>query len=230
MLRRIQFGLLSGAVSGLFLGVSVSVQAASNPISIQVISLLHTNDMHSHYRPDPQAPFLGGVARLKTVIDEQRKLNPATLLVDGGDWTEGQLYYYLGAGIESYKMMDRLGYDVAVIGNHDWLNGADVLLDVIEKSKLRTTPVATNVISKGYEREKEFRERVKEFTIREVAGVKIGFFGLLTYEFIYDSFLDPLKISSPFDAAKKMSERLKKDLGVDYVVAISHNGLAINRK
>ena len=196
----------------------------------QIISLLHTNDIHSHYRSDVHAPYLGGAARLKTLIDRLRAESSASLLVDGGDWTEGQLYYYLGAGVESYKMMDRMGYDVAVIGNHDWLNGADILLKVIRESGMRTTPVAANIDYRNYRQEKEFKERIPQFTIREIAGAKIAFFGLLTYEFIYDTFLDPMKITSPFETAKKLSEHLKKDLGVDYVVAISHNSLPVNRK
>jgi len=194
------------------------------------ITLLHTNDLHSHYHADKEAPYLGGIARLKTLIDQYRKTSPHSLLVDGGDWTEGQIYYNLGAGKASYEMMGHMGYDVAVLGNHDWLNGPDILMKALLGSGISTEVVASNVDLSAYSNAASLRARIPEYTIREIAGVRIGFIGLLTFEFIYDQFLKPVKLLSPFEAAQKLSEKLKKELGVDYVIALSHNSLTINRK
>src|SRR5687768_3705153 len=95
------------------------------------VTLLHTNDLHSHFRPGRGALKLGGVARLKTLIDQIREERPEALLVDAGDWSEGTIYYNLGTGLESLRMMEHLGYDIAVVGNHDWLNGPDTLLNIV---------------------------------------------------------------------------------------------------
>ena len=64
--------------------------AAAEPVSV---TLLHTNDLHSHFRAERTPLGLGGVARLKTMIPGLRAENPNCLLVDGGDWSEGNIYY-----------------------------------------------------------------------------------------------------------------------------------------
>lgn len=58
-----------------------------------VTTILFTHDLHSHFLPQPTAEGgeSGGYARLKTVIDEKRAMNPAALLVDGGDFSIGSL-------------------------------------------------------------------------------------------------------------------------------------------
>jgi len=184
--------------------------------------------MHSHYRANPVAPHLGGIAKLKTLINKERAQAQNSLLLDGGDWTEGQVYYFLGAGIESYRMMDLLGYDVGVLGNHDWLNGPDILYNVATKAKLQTTLVASNIDLTQHSRSAEFIDRFPKYTIKQVGSIRIGFIGLLTYEIIYDHFLKPINIESPFDVAKALSDQLKQKEKVDFVIAISHNRLPVN--
>ena len=74
---------------------SAGFAATTGPIPV---TILHTNDLHSHFRPEKTPLQLGGIARLKTAIDQQRRSNPNALLVDGGDWSEGNIYYTEGAG------------------------------------------------------------------------------------------------------------------------------------
>src|SRR4051812_42137084 len=74
------------------------------------VTLLHTNDLHSHFRAERTPLGLGGVARLKTAILRERAKSPNTLLLDGGDWSEGNIYYTLGAGVETLRMMDHMSY------------------------------------------------------------------------------------------------------------------------
>jgi 2',3'-cyclic-nucleotide 2'-phosphodiesterase (5'-nucleotidase family) len=202
----------------------LSGQASAGEVAV---TLLHTNDLHSHFRPDGGPLGLGGVARLKTAIDAERAKNPNTLLVDGGDWSEGDIYYIPGAGQETLKMMDHLGYDVAVVGNHDWLNGPDALLNAYQGSKARLGLVAANILADDYARAKELKRDVPPYVIKSVGGVKIAFVGLVTYEFIYDSFFLPVRIVPLKEAARAaaVEARLK---GADAVVAISHNATARN--
>lgn len=198
--------------------------------SSRTLTILHTNDIHSHYRAEPQPPYLGGIARMKTLINQLRSQNSNSLLLDGGDWTEGQIYYNLGAGIASYQMMEHLGYDAVVLGNHDFLNGPEATLNAILKSGLKAPVIATNLDATDFSKAAELKEHVPSFYIKEVGGLKIGFLGLTTYEFIYDSFIKPVRILSSFEAAQTMAKKLKQDLKVDIVIAISHNNLTMNRK
>jgi len=196
---------------------------AATPITV---TILHTNDLHSRFRPDTTPLKMGGVARLKTKLDEIRRESPASVLLDGGDWSEGSIYYHLGAGRETLRMMDHLGYDVAVVGNHDWLNGPDVLLDNILETKPSTAYVSANLSTKSYDRAEEFKKAVPPYVIKNVGGVEIAFIGLSTYQFIYDHFFAPVKLTEPFALTRELAAQLRKK--VDAIVVISHNSIGMN--
>lgn len=202
---------------------------ASEPVSL---TLMHTNDLHSHFRAENSALGLGGLARLKTAIDRVRRENPKSLLIDGGDWSEGNIYYNLGAGRETIKMMDHVGYDVAVVGNHDWYNGPDVLLRAIAEADAKMTIIAANVSTKNYPKRADFERLIPPYVIKEVGGLQIAFIGLLTYEFIYDSYFRPIKIEPPFNVAKELAHQLKSckkpERCADLVIGVSHNSVARN--
>ena len=197
---------------------------AGGPIPV---TILHTNDLHSHFRPDKSPLALGGLARLKTAIDQQRRANPGSVLVDGGDWSEGNIYYTEGAGREILKMMDVMGYDVAVVGNHDWLNGPDTLLDAVDAAQTKVSLVGANFDPSAYKRADEFRKKVLPFVIKDINGAKVAFIGLATYEFIYDKYIAPIKITEPFSLTRDLAKKLKKV--VDAVVVISHNRVSYNK-
>jgi len=198
--------------------------AKPSPVAL---TLLHTNDLHSHFRPDDSALNLGGLARIKTLVDRIRNEDPGALLVDGGDFSEGQIYYNLGAGVETMRMMDYIGYDAVVVGNHDWLNGPDVLIDAWKAAGPRMALLGANLDISAYARQNEFKKTVLPFVIKEVKGVKVAFIGLSTYEFIYDKYFQPVKILSPFSIAKDLASRLKRK-AADVVVVVSHNSTKQN--
>jgi 2',3'-cyclic-nucleotide 2'-phosphodiesterase (5'-nucleotidase family) len=193
------------------------------------VSILHTNDLHSHFRGEKTPLELGGVARLKTAINKIREEVPHAFLVDAGDWSEGSIYYNESAGVESLQMMDRLGYDVAVVGNHDWLNGPDTLLAILKKVKPKTQFISYNLWTENYSRKEEFRKWIPPYVIREAAGFKIAFIGLSTYEFIFDKFFSPISVTEPFLKTRELAARLKEEGEADFVVAISHNTQLINQ-
>ena len=61
------------------------------------ITVLHTNDVHSHIDPFPKDhnsfPNMGGIARRATLIQKIREENPNTLLLDAGDIFQGTPYF-----------------------------------------------------------------------------------------------------------------------------------------
>jgi 5'-nucleotidase len=202
-----------------------AAQAAPVPVTI-----LHTNDLHSHFRPERTALALGGLGRLATAVRKFRAENPNTLVVDGGDWSEGTIYYTEGTGRESLRLMDSIGYDVAVVGNHDWINGPDLLLNAIQDAQnrfgMKLSVIGANIYAEKYNRGDEFHRYVPPYAIRTVGGVRIAFIGLITYEFIYDHFFTPLYPTEPFEITRKLVARLKPQ--VDAIVLVSHNNTKIN--
>jgi len=191
-------------------------------------TLLHTNDLHSHFRPDRSPLAFGGVARIKTLVDRIRASTPDVLFVDGGDWSEGSVYYTEGAGRESLRLMDQLGYDVAVVGNHDWINGPDFLLNAIREANPMMAIIGANMESQSYARSRELQDRVPPYVIKEVGSVRVAFIGLLAYNFVFDSYFAPVRLSDPFTSASQLAHELKKN--VDVVIGVSHNVVDTNLK
>ena len=88
-----------------------------------VTTILFTHDLHSHFLPQPTAEGgeSGGYARLKTVIDRERAVNPDALLVDGGDFSIGSLIQTLyTTQAAELRTMGAMGYDAVTIGNHEF--------------------------------------------------------------------------------------------------------------
>lgn len=173
---------------------NINLAYADGPVSI---TLLHTNDLHSHFRKEKTPLGLGGIARLKTAIQSIKESNPNTITVDGGDWSEGDIYYTLEAGVHNLRLMDQMGYDVAVLGNHDWINGPNVLLNSIKQAQPKLSLVAANVNLDNYDYRADFEKWILPYVIKEVGGLKIAFIGLSTYELIYDRFFAPIQLTEP---------------------------------
>lgn len=221
---------LSCALSLLISGYSLA--AGKHPIPDPIappepVTILFTSDIHSHLRPDKSVLQLGGLARLKTAIQETRKKVPNPVLVDGGDWSEGTVYYNEGAGSISLRMMDQMGYDFTVIGNHDWVNGPDVLLDSIHAANPAITFLDANFDVSDYKRGEEFKKIVLPYSIRQFGGVKVAFVGLATYEIVFDGYLRPIRVKEPFFPMYQLAKKLKKE--ADAIVVISHNGFTVNK-
>ena len=210
-------GVVLGAV--FFSGVS---QAAQIPLTI-----LHTNDVHSHYQTD-KGPFgLGGIGRLATEIRRQRATVQNSLLLDGGDWSEGNIYYNLDAGRTSIEVMNALGYDATVLGNHDWLSGPDQMLKLFTQSKPAFPILAANLDFTKYGRAADIAKFITPYQILTVGGIKVAVLGITNYELIYDKYFAPVEIKDPFGLTRKLAAKLKAQ--ADIVVVISHNGMSTNK-
>lgn len=193
------------------------------------LTILHTNDVHSHYNPDKGPWGLGGIARIATTIRRVRSSVPNSLLLDGGDWSEGNIYYNLDAGRSSVEIMNVLGYDAAVVGNHDWLNGPDQMLKIFRQVPPRFPLLGANMDFSKYARGNDLANYIQPYQIIKVGGIKVGIIGLVTYELMYDKWLAPVTIKDPFSVARKLAAKLKGEDGVDLVIAISHNNLGTNK-
>ena len=188
------------------------------------ITILHTNDVHSHVEPfskdHSEFPNKGGFERRATLISEIRRQNPNTLLFDAGDIFQGTPYFNFYGGEIEFKLMSMLGYDAITIGNHDFDNGMDGLDKQLPNAKF-------DIISSNYDFKNTILEsKVSDYKIYNKSGIKIGVFGLgielegLVSKDLYKEtkYLDPLDIAN--DTAKK----LKETENCDIVICLSHLG------
>ena len=115
-MTRMRYVLKGFVWMGVLLTFGSEIQGGWAKTSTSVpVTLLHTNDLHSRFRPERSAQGLGGIGRIKTTVDAIRRSNPNTFLLDGGDFSEGGIYYTEGAGTENLKIMDQCIEDAKLV-------------------------------------------------------------------------------------------------------------------
>lgn len=186
--------------------------------------LLFTNDIHSQIEPidirSSSDPDMGGVARIKALVDSVRTAEPAVLLTDSGDMVEGTFYFNLYSGEVEMKVLDELKYDARTIGNHDFSKKIVGLNEMFSMSKV---PVVCsnyefdNPITAGY---------VKKSTILKAGSVNVGIIGLnVQLEGLVDpEAYDDTQWRHAITTADLEAEKLRLQ-GADIVIALSHIGL-----
>ena len=103
------------------------------------ITILHTNDMHSHIHPFKAGKYkgMGGIAERATIIKKIRKVEENILLFDAGDIFQGTPYFNYYGGELEFKLMSEMKYDAATLGNHDFDNGIDGLAKQAKNAKFK---------------------------------------------------------------------------------------------
>jgi 5'-nucleotidase len=222
-MKRRHFIQKSTAATALASVGGLSLQSFS-PSKTKKITILHTNDVHSHIDPfgpdDGRNANKGGVARRATLVNSIRKENPNTLLLDAGDIFQGTPYFNYYGGELEFKLMSMLKYDLATIGNHDFDNGIDGLFAQIPHAKFE-------FVSANYDFSNTVMDtHVKPYKIFTKDGIKIGVFGLgIQLNGLVDKNLYKETVyNDPVEVAKDMSRVLKNELSCDLVICLSHIG------
>ena len=188
------------------------------------ITILHTNDVHSHIEPfptnDPKYPNLGGAARRAALISSIRNREENVLLLDAGDIFQGTPYFNKFLGELDFKLMSLMQYDAATIGNHDFDNGIDGLKNMLPHASFPFINSNYNfnntVLSNDIIKHKIFNK----------GGVKIGVFGLgvelngLVSKKLYKE----TQYLSPIDIANEKAQFLKHEENCHLVICLSHLG------
>lgn len=180
--------------------------------------LLHTNDTHSQIPPTENN--LGGIIRRKAVVDSVRAANPNVLLIDAGDAVQGTLYYTLYGGEVETKAMNALGYDLAILGNHDFDNGIENLAKNIRNSE--ATWITTNYDLSG----SALDGLLVPYVIKEIGGKRVAFMGinLNPAGIVSERNYPGVKYLDVFKAANSTAWSLRHNEKADLVVAITHIG------
>lgn len=206
--------ILSSAVVAFAIGLLVVPSSKA-----EKLVLLITNDTHSQIDPTDDDD-LGGILRRKVVVDSVRSANPNVMLIDMGDVVQGTLYFNLYGGEVENRMMNELGYDIRILGNHEFDNG------VSELAKNWKGQNSVNITTNYKITDPELAPLFRPYLIKEFGDKKIGFIGInlnpkgMISEGNYDGieYLDAMK------AANATAWHLKHNEGVDMVMALTHIG------
>ena len=188
--------------------------------------ILHTNDTHSCIMPlnpnlaDTALAGRCGFLRRMALIEDERAKTPGLLLIDSGDFSQGSPYYNFYKGEVEVELMNRMGYDVATIGNHEFDFGLENMARIFRMAKFPI--VCANYDFTGTSVE----GLVKPYTIIKRNGLKIGLFGLSpqpkglvdTTKFVGVKYLDPV------ETARRMAALLKTKKRCDVIICVSHLG------
>jgi len=212
------------SAAGALIGLGGLTVSSANASKTKKITILHTNDVHSHIDPfgpnDGRNANKGGVARRASLVESIRKENPNTLLLDAGDIFQGTPYFNYYGGELEFKLMSMLKYDLATIGNHDFDNGIDGLYAQLPHADF-------DFVSANYNFKNTVLDtHVKPYKIFIKDDVRIGVFGLgIELEgLVGKRHFKETEYICPVEIAQDMSRILKEDEQCDIVICLSHLG------
>ena len=212
------------AASSVVLGLSnIGINTIISP-ETKKITILHTNDVHSHIDPfpadHPRNANMGGAARRAALIENIRKEEENVLLLDAGDIFQGTPYFNYYGGELEFKLMSMMQYDLATMGNHDFDNGIDGFYAQLPHAEFE-------FVSANYDfKNTLLNEIVKPYKIFNKDGIKIGIFGLgVELDGLVDKKLYKETVyNNPIEVAQDMTKILKEEQKCDLVICLSHLG------
>ena len=182
------------------------------------LMIIAVNDTHSQI--DPVSDGTGGVARRRAIYDKLRANNPNTVLIHAGDAVQGTLFFSLYRGEVEYALMDTLGYDAIILGNHEFDNGMEEL--AAHYRNVDAVKMSANYDFSATPLDGLFQP----YWIKAVGDKRIGFFGINVNPagLIADMNCKDLGYRFAPDVADATARYLKEVQGVDYAIMVSHIG------
>lgn len=218
-----RFFLRKAAIGGGLLLVPGMASAAITAATPR-LTILHTNDWHSRIEPFPddggRNANRGGVVRRMRLISEVRKAEQNVLLLDSGDIFQGTPYFNFFAGELEMKLMTRMGYDAATIGNHDFDGGMENLVTQMKHANFPM--LSANYDFKGT----PLQDQTEPFKIFDKGGIKVGVFGLgiELFGLVPENLYGNTKYQDPIERGNATARLLREDKKCDLVICLSHLG------
>ena len=195
------------------------------------IIILHLNDVHCGVNDNI------GYDGFVLYRDELYKKYPNIISVDVGDHIQGGTLGSISEGSAIINIMNKVGFDVAILGNHEFDYGIDQL------SKLGEN-ITSKYISSNFCYKKNKTSIFNPYKIIEKGGKKIAFIGVLTPltfsktylstlrdsngDAIYD-FLTGNNVQELYDRVQENVNKARKEEGADYVILLTHIGMELEQ-
>jgi len=233
-----------------FLGIPGNLKSYSGETEELYFCILHTNDMHSaliphspavDYQTEEEDPTIGGFARLATAVDEIRenkmREGEPVLLFDAGDFLGGSAFAWLalnGCAAE-LTIMQKMGYDAVVIGNHEYDYDPDVLAQYLLQAGYPEAHQKTLILASNTEAPldhplaaQSLYRKTGMFELEN--GLKVGVFGLMGKEAIEVlGEIGDVQFLDEYEVARQAVDELKEQ-GANVIVAITHSGVDEDRE
>lgn len=229
----------------IFLLAMIGVLGATASTGTKKVDVMFLHDTHSHLNPfatveDGETQTLGGFAKIKTLINQQKAENPDTLLLDAGDFSMGTLVQVVYEEEASeIRMLGELGMDVTTLGNHEFDYKAKGLANMLNTAVASGEELPSLVVcnvdwdameEKGLTEDQKLLEAafenydVEEYIVVEKGDVKIAITGVFGKDSLDCVPNCPLVFENPVEAVKDTVEEIQEEENVDMIVCVSHSG------
>ncbi len=209
-------------------GASQESSSAAEPAAEEGdIVILYTNDVHCGISG---AIGYGGLAAYR---DRMEAYTPYVTLVDCGDAVQGELISTVSQGEFLIDLMNQVGYDYAILGNHEFDYGMDQLSYLIDSAQAQYLGCNISYTGSG----ENLLADVKPYAVEEYGEVKVAFIGVSTPYSITSStpksfqddsgnFVYDFCSASAEDFYSCVQETVDqcREEGADYVVLLTHLG------
>ncbi|MCL2037205.1 MAG: metallophosphoesterase, partial [Oscillospiraceae bacterium] len=190
--------------------LSMTVSAHENAANDEVIlTIIHINDVHG--RTDAE-PYIAKIA------SEIKGNGGNVLVLDGGDRLHGQVAANLTKGESMVRIMNAVGYDAIVPGNHDFNFGADRLVEL--SAKMDFPLLTANIKDNAGE------VLFAPYKVFDFGDLTVGVFGISTPETPQKTSVEAtagLTFENPAAIAATMVATLQGE-GCDVIIALAHLG------
>jgi len=193
------------------------------------ITILGTTDLHANiynysYEDGKDVEDLG-MAKVYSVIQSIREENPNTLLVDNGDTVQGTILsddlYNSNLELSNpvIDVMNFMGYDAMVLGNHEFNFGLELVDKIVEEAEFPILGANVKYSDSG-----DYLTGMP-YVIKEIAGVNVGILGITNPNIPrWDGpKVTSLQFDKPVDSVGDHIDRMKEE-GADIIFVTSHIG------
>jgi 5'-nucleotidase / UDP-sugar diphosphatase len=198
-----------------------------------LLDIMFTNDIHggidryaATFMNPEYPPMLGGgaaaAAYIKSIRQQSSKIRD-NLLFDDGDFFQGHPVGTMTQGKAVVEYFNMIGYDLAVIGNHEYDIGEEALMETLKDAEFPF--LSCNIFRRGTD---ELVDYVQPYIIFEKMGIKIGVIGVTTTDTEQMSFpehIENIEFRAAKPAVKKYVKILRQVEKVDLVFVTGHMGL-----
>jgi len=197
------------------------------------LNILHINDLHSRIESinkfdstcsaeeEGKNECFGGVARLKSLIDQKRQdlSGKNVLLLNAGDNFQGSLFFTTYKGLAEAEFLNLMKFDAMTVGNHEFDEAEDGLAGFLDKIQF---PVVTANVLPSHK--SKIGDRIKPSIVLDLGGQKVGIVGAVANDTPELSSPGPdILIGDDVATTTAAVEELKKQ-GVDKIIALTHVG------
>ena len=215
------------------------------------ISIMFTADLHTNFDPvrfaqeDGSVTMRGGFARMQTVIDQVRQSYPNSFILDAGDFSMGTLFQTVfNTHAPEVRMMGHLGFDAAVIGNHEFdYRGSgltEMLNAAVDSGDRRVGLTLSNIdwersfaspeLADGAHAMRAAMDRygAADYLLIERGGVTAAIFGVMGPRPIAYSPTADVYFFDYIEAARTVVAHIQAETNADIIIALSHSGINRN--